>query len=235
MIWKCLIIDNDPISLMIVKKYADLIEQIEILGLCDSAFQAMKIMKAKKIDLLFLNIEMPDLSGISFIKTLQYPPKVIFTTSYIEFAPEAFSLGVVDYLLKPISLERFLIAINKVISIGMPVEDEPHSSKHYGHLFFRANRKMIKVFLDDILYIESIKDYIKIYTLRDAKPLLIKYTLTTLQEMLPSDLFIRIHRSYIVSINKVTAFTNHDVEIDKIEIPIGRQYLNQMKKSSLIS
>jgi DNA-binding LytR/AlgR family response regulator len=235
MVWKCLIIDDDPISLMIVKKYADLVEQIEILGLCDSAFQAMKIMKTKKIDLLFLNIEMPDLSGISFVKTLQHPPKVIFTTSYIEFATEAFSLGAVDYLLKPISLERFLIAVNKVISIGMPIKDENHSSTHCGYLFFRANRKMIKVFLNDILYIESIKDYINIYKLHDDKPLLIKYSLTTLEEMLPSDLFVRIHRSYIVSINKVTAFTNHDVEIDKIEIPIGRQYLDQVKKSSLIN
>ncbi len=236
MAYKCLIIDDDPMALMIIKKCAGFIEQLEVAGLCTNAFEAMEIINTRKIDLFFLDIDLPELSGISFIKTLLHPPKVIFITSHIEFAAEAFSLGAVDYLLKPISLERFLIAVNKVINGSVPVKEEHYLSNlstNGEYLYFRANRKMIKVLLADILYVESIKNQIKIYRQAD-KPLLVKQTLTTLEEMLPPDLFIRIHRSFIVSVDKVTAFTNHDVEIGKIEIPIGRQYTNQIKRLSLV-
>lgn len=232
MMWKCLIVDDDPIALMIVKKYAGLLRQLEVVSLCNNAFEAMTIMQTQKIDLLFLDINMPDLSGISFIKTLLHPPKVIFITSYVEYAAEAFNLGAADYLLKPLSLERFLTAVNKVTGARMPVEEDHDLSTKGGHLYLRASRKMVKVFFEDILYVESIKDYIKIFRQHDA-PLLVKQSLTSIEELLPSDLFMRIHRSYIVSVNRVTAFTNHDVEIDKIEIPIGRQYSRKMRSPGL--
>lgn len=233
MMWKCLIVDDDPIALMIVKKYTDLVEQLEVVGLCSNSFEAMAIMKTKKIDLLLLDIDMPDLSGISFIKTLQHPPKVIFITSYVEYAAEAFNLGAADYLLKPLSLERFLIAINKVIGGGVPVEEDHYLSTRGGYLFLKTNRKMVKVSFEDILYVESLKDYIRVYRRHDT-PLMVKQSLTSIEDMLPSDLFMRIHRSYIVSVNRVTAFTNHDVEIDQVEIPIGRQYSGKMKSSALV-
>jgi DNA-binding LytR/AlgR family response regulator len=233
MMWKCLIIDDDPIALMIVKKYADLIEQLEVVALCNNAFEALAIMKIKKIALLFLDIEMPDLSGISFIKTLQPPPKVIFISSYTEYAAEAFNLGAADYLLKPLSLERFLTAVNKVIGTDVPEDEDHYLSTSGGHLFLRTNGKMVKVFFEDILYVESTKAYIRIYRWHDT-PLLVKQSLASIEDMLPPDLFMRIHRSYIVSINRVTAFTNHDVEIDKVEIPIGRQYSGKMKSSALV-
>jgi DNA-binding LytR/AlgR family response regulator len=177
---------------------------------------------------------MPKLDGTSFVKTLDSPPKIIFTTAFKEYAADAFELNAIDYLLKPISLERFLRAINKLpnINISTPGSESPDNTG--GFIYFRSERKMIKLFYDEILYIESIKDYIKIY--RDANtPLLVKQTISATEDMLPKNLFIRIHRSFIVSINKITAFTYYDVEINKTEIPIGRLYKHQLKKLSHIT
>ena len=228
MIWKCLIVDDEPPALKVIKSYIDLVDNLSFVASCNNAFQAMEILKKEKVDLLFLDIQMPKLSGIGFLKTLSHPPKIIFTTAYKEYAVDAFELDAVDYLLKPISLERFLIAINKVTNSNIIAEQYLAPSKQ-GFLYFRSERKMVKVFLDDMVYIESLKDYIKIYRLSD-KPLMVKQAISTIEAMLPSDLFLRIHRSFIISINKVTAFTPHDVEIGNIEIPIGRQYNANLKK-----
>jgi len=208
-----------------------MVEQLEVVAVCNTAFQSMEIMKTERIDLLFLDIQMPELSGISFLRTLQHPPKVIFITAYKEFAAEAFDLNAVDYLLKPMSLERFLKAVNKVINTGVSPEDGQNIHVERECLYLKANRKTVKIFLDEIIYVESAKDYIKIYRQLNA-PLMVKYSLTALAEKLPHNLFVRVHRSFIVAVNRITAFTNYDVEIGKIEIPIGRQYLRQWKKLS---
>lgn len=229
--WRCLIIDDDPIVLMIIKRWADTVEQLEVVAVCNSAFQAMEIMKSERIDLLFLDIQMPDLTGTSFLRTLQHPPKVIFMTAYKEFAAEAFELNAVDYLLKPMSSERFFKAVNKVIESGGPHNKERNIHAERECLYLKANRKIMKVFLDEIVYIESAKDYIKIYR-QLGDPLMVKHSLTALAAKLPHNLFARVHRSFIVSLNKITAFTNYDIEIGKIEIPIGRQYLGQWKRLS---
>ncbi len=225
--WKCLIIDDEPPAVKIIKKYAEMVDQLEITGSCSNALQAMEYLKSTKIDLLFLDIQMPKLFGTSFLKTLQHPPKVIFTTAHKEYATEAFDLDAVDYLLKPVSFERFLKAVNKVTSANqaVPMMETPVMQ---AFLYFRSERKMIKVFLSDILYIESLKDYIRIYRVNDG-PLQVKQSISMLEAMLPKKLFIRIHRSFIVSIDKISAFTNYDVEIGKIEIPIGRQYAGVIK------
>jgi DNA-binding LytR/AlgR family response regulator len=216
---------------MIIKKWTDMVEQLEVVAVCNTAFQSMEIMKTERIDLLFLDIQMPELSGISFLRTLQHPPKVIFITAYKEFAAEAFDLNAVDYLLKPMSLERFLKAVNKVTNTGISPEDGQNIHVERECLYLKANRKTVKIFLDEIIYVESAKDYIKIYRQLNA-PLMVKYSLTALAEKLPHNLFVRVHRSFIVAVNRITAFTNYDVEIGKIEIPIGRQYLRQWKKLS---
>lgn len=208
-----------------------MVEQLEVVSVCNSAFQAMEIMKTERIDLFFLDIQMPDLSGISFIRTLQHPPKVIFMTAYKEFAAEAFDLNAVDYLLKPMSSERFFKAVNKVIESSIPHEKAANTHNERECLYFKANRKIVKIFLDEIIYVESAKDYIKIYR-QPGAPLMVKYSLTALSARLPRNLFVRVHRSFIVSVNKITAFTNYDIEIGKIEIPIGRQYLGQWKRLS---
>ncbi|RYY08909.1 MAG: response regulator transcription factor, partial [Chitinophagaceae bacterium] len=156
-------------------------------------------------------------------------PKVIFTTAYKEYATDAFDLDAVDYLLKPISLERFLKAVNKLNNLDAPPPEKAAPQEQNGFLYFRAQRKMIKVFLDDILYVESVKDYIKIYRQGD-KPLLVKQGMTTLEAMLPVSSFARIHRSFIVAIDKITAFTAQDVEIGQTVLPVGRLYGGALKK-----
>jgi DNA-binding LytR/AlgR family response regulator len=225
--WKCLIVDDEPPAIKVIKMYVDMVEQLELIDTCSNALQAIKIISDQKIDLLFLDIRMPKLLGTDFLKTMQNPPKVIFTTAHREFATDAFDLDAVDYLLKPISFERFLKAINKVTSDVPP--EAPAAPNTRGFLYFRSERKMVKVFLEDIQYVESLKDYIKVIR-TNQPPLIVKQSLTTLEAMLPSNLFIRIHRSFIVSKIKITAYTAYDIEIGPVELPIGRQYINAVKK-----
>ncbi|MFA4868440.1 MAG: LytTR family DNA-binding domain-containing protein [Pedobacter sp.] len=233
MIWKCLIVDDEQLSLKTIEKYSKMVEQLEVVATCNSAFKAMEYIKTERIDLIFLDIEMPELLGTSFIRTLNHLPKVIFITSHQEFAVEAFKLGAVDYLLKPVTLERFLMAVNKAINT-YPQDLERKNHLPWGdHLFLRCNGKMVKISLENILYIESIRTYVKIYRHLDT-PLLVKQSLSSLESVLPQHQFMRVHRSFIISIDRITAFTNHDVEIDKIEIPIGRQFLAQLKKIALL-
>ena len=179
---------------------------------------------------MFLDIQMPKLMGTSFLRTLRNPPKVIFTTAYKDYAVDAFDLDAIDYLLKPVTLERLIRAINKVTIEAMPViSDEQKILEPEGFAYFRCDRKMIKVKYDDILFIESMKDYVKVVREGD-KPLLVKQSITSLENMLPANQFVRIHRSFIVSIKKITAFTNHDIEIAGVEIPIGRLYSQHIER-----
>src|SRR4029079_11858147 len=159
MVLKCLLADDEPLALKVLEKYISGLPQLELVASCNNAFQVMEVLQKKKVDLLFLDIQMPKLSGISLVKTLQQKPLIIFTTAYKEYAVEAFELDAVDYLLKPFSFERFLKAVNKVLHLNQTettTEDDTTTSSTAGFLYFRADRKMIKVFLDEILYIESL-------------------------------------------------------------------------------
>jgi len=225
------VVDDEPPAVKVIQKYVGLAEGLQLAGCCYNAFEAMKFLKTESVDLLFLDIQMPKLLGTGFLKTLSHPPKVIFTTAYKEYATEAFDLDAVDYLLKPISLERFLKAVNKLTNHGAAPVEKISVQDQSGFLYFRVQRKMVKVFLDDILYIESVKDYIKIYRSGD-KPLLVKGAITTMEAMLPVVSFVRIHRSFIVSLKHITAFTAQDVEIGEVEIPVGRLYGGALKKLS---
>jgi len=231
MTWKCLLVDDEPLAIEVLEKHIEAVDQLQVVGTCRNAFQAMEFLQKKPVDLIFLDIHMPKLTGTSFVRTLQHPPKIIFTTAYKEHAIDAFELDAVDYLLKPISLERFLRAVNKLTQTTfthpeeMPVITDPVS----GFIYFRSDRKMVKLFYDEILYIESIKDYIKIMREGNA-PLLVKQSISATEELLPPHLFLRIHRSFIVSVKQITAFTNNDVEIQRVEIPIGRLYKPQLQK-----
>jgi len=233
MVLKCLLVDDEPLAIEILEKHIEMVDQLEVVGKCNNAFKALEFLQKNPVDLMFLDIQMPKLSGISFIRTLQNPPSIIFTTAFKEYAIDAFELDAVDYLLKPISLERFLRAVNKLTKTTFTNEEEMSimPEVNTGFIYFRADRKMIKLFYDEILYIESIKDYIKIYR-EGNSPLLVKQSITATEEMLRPHLFIRIHRSFIVSVNKITAFTSNDVEIVKMEIPIGRMYKPQLQKLS---
>jgi DNA-binding LytR/AlgR family response regulator len=230
---RCLLVDDEPLALKVLENHIESIPYLELTGSCSNAFAAMQILQQQVIDLMFLDIQMPKLIGTSFLRTLLNPPKVIFTTAYREYAVDAFELNAVDYLLKPISLERLIKAVNKIIVEPVNVTTEENKIlEQEGFAYFRSDRKMIKLKNDDILFIDSMKDYVKVVRARE-KPLLVKQSISSLENMLPANHFLRIHRSFIVSLNKITAFTNRDVEIGGVEIPIGKlysQHLEQFQK-----
>ena len=225
---QCLVIDDEPLAREMLKQHIGGVEALALAGTCSNAVEAISFLKEHHVDLLFLDIQMPQLLGTNFIRTLKNPPKVIFTTAYRKYAVEGFELDAVDYILKPISFERFLKGVNKVLQINIkpeqvaPTTKENQTDATNSFLYFRADRKMVKVFFRDILFIEALKDYIKIVT--DSKTIVTKYVLSTIEEMLPSTEFLRIHKSYIIAINKIESFNADIIQIAKHELPIGRLY-----------
>ena len=229
---RCLLVDDEPPALEILESYIDSIDGLEIVAKCENAIQAFQVLQEKQVDLMFLDIKMPKLLGTDFLRSLRNPPKVIFTTAYREYALDGFELDVVDYLLKPIPIERFLKAIAKVSKFDnktLVSEEEKFQPNKEAFLYFRADRKMVKVLTNDILYIESLKDYIKIIT-TNAKPLLVKQSISSLEEMLPDSNFVRIHRSFIIAIDKIKAFSPTHIEILDKELPIGRLYQKDVER-----
>jgi DNA-binding LytR/AlgR family response regulator len=224
-----LLVDDEPPALRILERYIAEVDSLKLAGSCSNIFKAMEYLQNEKIDLIFLDIKMPKLSGLDFIRTLPNPPRIIFTTAYKEFATDAFDLDAVDYLVKPFSFERFLKAVNKILFQNIHLMDENTFKNTPLFLYVRAERRMIKVFIDEILYVESIKDYIKIH-LEGKNPLIVKQTISNLEAMLQGNAFVRIHRSFIVSLSKITAYTSKDVEIGEVELPIGRVYSGMFSK-----
>ena len=219
---KCLIIDDEPLAQNVIENYLKNVAYIELIAKCDNALSALTWIKKQKIDLIFLDISMPFISGIDFIKTLQNPPAIILTTAHKEFAVESYELNVLDYLLKPISFERFLKAINKLENdasalIKTVIEDSESDT----FIYVKSEKKNVKILLKEILFIESLKDYIKIQT--SNKTIITQVPISAIEQRLP-DSFLRIHRSFIVAKDKITAYTQHDFEIGKYQIPIGRNY-----------
>ena len=225
---QCLVIDDEPLAREILKQHIAGVEALELTGACSNAVEAISFLKEHPVDLLFLDIQMPQLLGTNFIRTLKNPPKVIFTTAFRKYAVEGFELDAVDYILKPISFERFLKAVNKVLQMNfstehvLPVTKENHTDEVNSFLYFRADRKMVKIFFRDILFIEALKNYIKIVT--DSKTIVTKYVLSTLEEMLPAGKFLRIHKSYIVAVSKIESYNADSIQVAKHELPIGRLY-----------
>jgi len=224
---KCLIIDDEPLAVDIIKNYLEQIKGVELIASFHSALDSLEFLQQHEVDLLFLDINMPVLDGYSFLKSLHTKPQVIITTAHEEYAVKGYELEILDYLVKPIPFPRFLKAVNKAIEKLEKNKDEDSSWKDK-HLFLKINKKkMKKVYLDDILLIESLKDYIKVIT--RAKDYVIHQTLSSFTESLPQDKFIRIHRSYTVSLDKVEALEGNSLEINGKRYIIGRSYLNQVK------
>lgn len=225
----CLLVDDEPPALAILKRYVEETPLLRLSGSCNNAMEAMAALKAQPVDLIFLDINMPQIKGTDLLRIIKNPPKVILTTAYPEYALEGYELDVVDYLLKPIQFERFLKAINKVSEVAK-VTEEPEIKKETGDfIYFRCDRKMVKVLLSDILYVESMKDYIKVFT-RDGQ-IVTKQSMASLEEMLPDHQFIRAHRSFIVSLSKVKSFTSELIEVGNTEVPIGKLYRQTTLKS----
>ena len=231
---KCLIVEDELPAQAILKKYIGQVNSLELSGVCNSAIEAISFLQNCVVDLVFLDIQMPGLLGTKFIRTLKSPPRVIFTTAFRKFAVEGFELNAVDYLLKPISFERFLMGVNKVLQTNLVLTNgngysaTPGLEQNHPFLYIRADRKMIKILFNDILFIESLKDYLKIVTIN--KTIITRQAISSLEEMLPKDDFIRIHRSYIIAINKIDAFYGETLEISNKEFPIGRLFKHEVSK-----
>jgi DNA-binding LytR/AlgR family response regulator len=234
----CLIVDDEPPARLIIRSYLESIPGLECVGECNNAIEALDFLRRQPVDVLFLDIQMPSLNGIELARTMDKRPGIIFTTAYRDYAVEGFELGVEDYLLKPFSFQRFVKSVNKVLQqpVQAPVASAPVKGSHTADdfLYFRVDRKMQKIWLRDILYIESLKDYVRIATSTD-KPFVTKESISAIEQLLPADDFIRIHRSYIISRDKVSAYVSEYVEIDRIQLPIGRLYrmavLQKLNKS----
>lgn len=222
---QCVIVDDEPVAREILESHLSKIDAVKVVGSCKSAIDAFNVINAEKVDLIFLDINMPEISGLSFAKSINNKIKIIFTTAYREYAVDGFDLQVVDYLLKPISFERLLQGVHKYLDENMPVQsvDTTEIIQEKNESFFvRSDRKMIKICFDEILFIESLADYIKIH-LTD-KTVVTRETISNIEAKLPQKDFIRIHRSFIVSLAEITSFTNELVEVGIKQIPISRSY-----------
>tara|TARA_B100002049_G_scaffold38014_1_gene25224 strand:+ start:615 stop:1322 length:708 start_codon:yes stop_codon:yes gene_type:complete len=226
---KCVIIDDEPLAINVIKNHIAQLKGLEIIKTFDNAIESLDFLRSNEVDLLFLDINMPVLDGLSFLKSLDNKPMVILTTAHEEYAVEGFELEVLDYLVKPISLPRFLKATNKALA---KKQESPKTTTENESIFVKVDKKkMKKVYLDDILLVESLKDYIKIITINGNY--VVHQTLGSFTDELPSNQFVRIHRSYTANINKVEAVEGNSVEIANKRYTIGRNYLEDAKNAIL--
>lgn len=226
---KCIIVDDEPMARDVIKRYIQQMPKLKLMGEFGNAIDATIFLQEHSVDIIFLDIRMPELSGTEFVRSLRTIPKIIFTTAHKEYAHEGFELDVTDYLLKPIRFDRFLRAVNKAFPQKQQEPDSPllmagENKAVASFIYLRVDRKMVKVLLDDILYIESDKDYVKVYT--DKGYLITRQTIASVEAMLSDSKFIRVHRSFIVSLSKLKSFTAESVEIGNKELPIGKLYRN---------
>ena len=223
---RCLLIDDEPPALKILASYISNINGLEIVGQCKNALEALDVLNQHAVDVIFLDIKMPKILGTEFLKNLSHPPKVIFVTAYRDYAVEGYELDAVDYLMKPVSFERFFKAITKLnrmmgketISTSVDYKSNPEA-----FVYLKVDKDMKKIFVNDIVYIESWKDYIKLF-LVNGKNLIVKQTITAMENLLSEHKFMRVHRSYMVSLNKISGYNGISVQLETKEIPIGRLY-----------
>lgn len=225
---RCLVVDDEPHAREVIRRFIAELPNLELAGECGNALQAFTFLQQQPVDLVFLDIRMPQLNGNDFLKTLKNPPKVIITTAYPEYALEGYDLDVADYLVKPVPFDRFLKAVNKVTPAGVSVTPAGAEKKSEAFVYFRADRKMVKVMLDDILYIESMKDYIKVVTVNST--IITKLSISSAEELLPEIDFARVHRSFIVALKKIRTYTSELIEIGNAEIPVGKLYRQGVMK-----
>jgi DNA-binding LytR/AlgR family response regulator len=219
---KCIIVEDEPLAVKVLSDYISQVPFLELQGTFKDAILATDFLRDHTTDLIFLDIHLPKLKGMAFLKTLTHPPSVIITTAYHQYAVEGFDLNVTDYLLKPFEFERFLIAVNKVKTAQTENQEPIKMEESKDHLFLNVERKKLKVLFSEIIYIESQREYIKIVTTK--KEYFSKMSTHEMEDLLPAHLFKRIHRSYIISVSKIESYTAEEVEVNGVSIPIGRGY-----------
>lgn len=221
---KCLIVDDEDLAVSLLEAYVQKTEGIEVAGTCHHAIDAKIFLGKNKVDILFLDIQMPYITGLEFVKQLEHPPLIIFTTSYSEHAVEAFELKVMDYLLKPFTYERFLLAVEKVKDYLQLLPPQ----KEAGYFFVKSDGMQVKVFFDEILYVEGLKQYVKIITTKGQ--IITLEAMKKLEEVLPSSKFIRLHKSYIAALDKIQAMSRREITVGQKQIPVGKTYEEEWVK-----
>ncbi|MGF7138348.1 LytR/AlgR family response regulator transcription factor [Roseimarinus sediminis] len=220
--YNCIIIDDEPIAIRVIQSYLEKLDDFKVLGAFTNALDALKVLHAQAVDLLFLDIQMPGINGMEFFRSMQHRPKVIFTTAFRNYAADAFDLDALDYLLKPIPFDRFLKAVNKFLE-QQPVQSlNGYREENQDFIVVKSNKKNHKVMIEDIRYVESLDDYVKIH-LRH-KSLVCYLRLAALGEQINDPALIRVHRSYIVNLKHVSVFTHYELELEGTKIPVGRKY-----------
>jgi len=225
---KCIIIEDEPLAVKILSDYILQVPFLELQATFKDAILATDWLRNNNTDLIFLDIHLPKLKGMAFLKTLSHAPAVIITTAYHQYAVEGFDLNVTDYLLKPFEFERFLVAVTKVKTAGKEKQYSNEKEEIKDHLFLNVQKKKVKILFSEIVYIESQREYIKIVTTKHEY--LSKMSTHEIEALLPSNLFKRIHRSFIISVNKIESYTAEMVEVNGVSIPIGRGYRDILEK-----
>ncbi len=225
----CLIIDDEPLALDVLESYISNVPELNLIARCNNAVESVEMLHSQKIDLIFLDINMPIIDGLSFLKSLNKPPLAILTTAYPNHAIESYELDVLDYLLKPIPFERFLKAVNKAISIIKNLESTVVSEKSNKYIFIKVDGRMVKLNFDEILYVEGLKDYLKVHT--KDKHYVTHMTMKKMEGTLPNNEFTRIHKSFILALHAVKSISGNTVETAKEALPIGAMYKDQLVKT----
>lgn len=223
---RCLLIDDEPPALKVLASHISQINGLEIVAQCKNVLEALDILDHKTIEVMFLDIKMPKILGTDFLKNLSHPPYVIFVTAYPYYAMDGYDLDAVDYLLKPVSFERFVKAITKLKRVmGQEVSNqkEDYKSNPEAFVYLKVDKSMQKIFVNDIVYIESMKDYIKLF-LTNGKNLLVKQSISSIENLLSDHKFLRVHRSYMISVDKITGYNALSIQVKGTEVPIGRLY-----------
>ncbi|MCG8580925.1 MAG: LytTR family DNA-binding domain-containing protein [Bacteroidales bacterium] len=230
---KCLVVDDESLAVDVISEYISRLDNLLLVDTCNTAIEAMQKLNEHEIDLLFLDIQMPGLTGLQLMRNLSHKPEVIFTTAYSEYALEGFELEALDYLIKPISFERFIKAVNRYFKNHQQVEipqKDTNNTFNDAFIFVKSDKMMVKIVLKDITHIESLRNYVSIY-LNDGREIKTMNTISNIEEKLPETHFLRVHRSYIIAIDKIESYTTGSLNIMGYNIPIGRNYKEQVLNS----
>jgi DNA-binding LytR/AlgR family response regulator len=220
---KCIIVEDELLAQQVIQSHLQKVDGFELVGVCSNALEAKELLNAREVDLIFLDIQLPGMTGLNFLRSLQYPPLVVLITAYAEYALESYEFNVIDYLLKPVSFERFSKMISKIVEgrlFTQAVKETNASSRD--HIFIKSNSKFFKVNFSEIIFIESMKDYLKIHT-PDYK-LITHQTMNDMEKILFPKQFIRVHKSYIVAVAHIRSIYGNSIEVEKATIPIGSSY-----------
>ena len=227
---RCIAVDDEPLALELLEDNISKLPYLKLVEKCSNAMEAIRVLQVNQIDLIFLDIQMPGLTGLQFIQSLPERPMIILVTAYEKFALEGFNLAVVDYLVKPVSLERFIKACNKAWDLHQLRTRSTATGKAPDYIFVNVDYSMLKISLDDLMWVEGLKDYIKIRLHSSARPVITRMTMKSIEELLPPERFIRIHKSYIVSISFITAVRRSTVMMGSEELPVSPTYQDSLMK-----